>query len=68
MLGIRTIRVLAGTAVLAALGFGATQAPAQPAPHRERGIVCPFGTHSCICPVEGGGAPYCTYTDVPCPC
>lgn len=64
MLGIRTIRVLAGTVVLAALGFGATQAPAQPAPHRGRGIVCPFGMSACTCPYE---EPRCTFTD-PCPC
>lgn len=64
MIGIRVIRALSAAAVVAALGFGGTQAAAKPAPFKDTRIICPFGQQPCSCP---DGSQHCTFTS-PCSC
>jgi hypothetical protein len=60
---IRIVRATVAAALVAALGFGATQAMAAPAPVKDTRIICPFGQQACNCP----SGSYCTFTD-PCVC
>ena len=64
MIRTRAIRALPAAAVVAALGFGGTQAVAKPGPFRDTRIICPFGQQPCSCP---DGTKHCTFTD-PCVC